>query len=207
MAEEIQNNATGSITREQLDNGITVILATRMVEQAAKFRAIGAAINGSVVLGRSVYIAALVTYMLARQHFEGAILVAFICLAYDEMQKALCKQDYNILAATACGVIGAAALYICMGGEAMHLCGVVFGMFAFRYVQMQATPFYVDANDILTAKDILIENGIGDSTVLLVTTNNDKEYRYEWDEDQIREYMEGGGELPDPAAVQKQLGV
>lgn len=194
---QVQNDTTYSITREELEDGIIAMIAEAMVEQAKRITILTAAASGGALFGRIAYIASLIVYMLLRHHYIGAVLIAIVCVAYDAMQKDLYGDDYCMLATEAGFVIGSAAAYIYMDGKALHLCGVVLGIFIFRYVQMKALSISEDPEDILYARDVLIKEGLEGSEKIIVTTKRGKRYSYEWDEVRIAEYMESGGVLPD----------
>lgn len=193
------SNAARTITREQLDLGIVAMLAEAMANQARKITIVTIITKIAVLSGRLSYVIALVAYMLSRQHYLGAILVLTICISYDDMQKALYKQDYYTLAAFSGVMVSAAALYIWMDGRGEHLCLVVLGMFVFRYIQIWLRGFAEDVEDILYARDVVIKEGIGDNEKIVVKTRRQKQYVYEWDEEAIAKYMEDGGKFPDAA--------
>ena len=194
-----QSKENRNITREQLNKSIVEMVANTMIDQARGLAVKAAALHMTIIFFRACYIAALIIYMLSRQHFMGAFLVAIICITYDNMQVALNKKDYYTLAAFSAEMLMASIVYLYMGGKAIHLCMVVFGIFLFRYVQLWVPEIADDAEDVLTARGILLKEGIGDKEKVIVTTRRHKQYVYEWDEKEIIEFLEGGGELPDAA--------
>lgn len=199
-----QSKQTRSITKEQLSNGIVSLVAHTMIEHAKGLVIKATALNITTIIGRICYIAVLVAYMLSRQHFMGAFLIAIICIAYDDMQVALSKEEYRMLTAFSVEMLAASMVYIYMDGKALHLCGVVFGIFLFRYIQMWVPQIAGDAEDVLEARGILLKEGIGDNEKVIVTTRRHKQYVYEWDEKEIAEFLESGGEFPGVALTGTQ---
>lgn len=201
--EKTETQQSKVIRSKEVEVGIIAIVANAMVEHAKRLATRIVLLHAAALSGRVLYVSLLMSYMFYRGHTWGAFLVLFICVLYDHTQVELLKKNYTELAVYAAATLLDAGCYICNDGKAFHLCMVVFGMFAFRYLDLMTVTLVEDAEDILRAKNLLVKEGLGGNKKIVVTTRREKQYTYEWDEQEIIDFLEGGGKIPEVPSDEK----
>lgn len=184
------------LKREDLDRSIANIVANAMQEQA---KLMASRVFGTIMVImvlRSTFILFVYCAMVGKNHLLGAFLAAAIAAVYDLAQTSLYKEDYTFLSLYGCLTALLCYDYLAESGRAWHLCLLIFVIFALRCFQLRMSAYYTDVEDILSARKILLRDGIEDHDKVVVTTRTSREYVYEWDRAEVETFIRQGGVVP-----------